>query len=69
MHKSVLCLKLTCAPMALSALVKLILVVCPCEIYCQCSAAPFSPQCSKGGTSNSGDSQTLTTAAAHPLPI
>lgn len=59
----------TCAPIALSALVKLILADCPCVIYCQCSLSAFSPHISIGGRSESGNSHNRNAAAAHPRPI
>lgn len=60
---------LTCAPIALSALVKLILADCPCVMYCQCSFNAFSPQNSSGGKSESGKSHKRTAAAAQPRPV
>lgn len=59
---------LTCAPIALSALVKLILANCPCVMYCQCSFSAFSPHISNGGKSESGNSQRRRAAAAQPRP-
>lgn len=57
---------LTCAPIALSALVKLILADCPCVMYCQCSFSAFSPHISRGGKSESGKSHRRKAAAAQP---
>lgn len=59
---------LTCAPIALSALVKLILADCPCVMYCQCSLSAFSPHISIGGRSESGNSHNRNAAAAQPRP-
>lgn len=64
-----LSVKLTCAPIALSALVKLILANCPCVMNCQCSLSAFSPHISIGGRSVSGMSQRRSAAAAQPRAV